>query len=290
MPRGEGNPQLEDGFARIASEILEAIARTPLTDYESRCIHHLWRQTYGWINTKTHQAKKFDEISYGKWAGKTNIARRNVIRTLSRLTGRGIIFKRVKAGSRLIEWGFNKRWKEWVVSTGTPPDAETEAENKAEGVVSAETLVSTQTPPVVATETPKVVATETPTIDKKDIFKRLLRLGADDLLKFLQGLPGWKVDDQADQQWLVDFLADYPEFNLKTAKACRDWWSGKHDAKDQGAWKNRVRNWLDKGRKIAKDSAETESTRQPARRTRSTRPGKVPTAEELKEQERRLGL
>jgi D-alanyl-D-alanine carboxypeptidase len=42
-----GNPQLEGGYARTANEILEALARTPMTDHENRCVHFLFRKTYG---------------------------------------------------------------------------------------------------------------------------------------------------------------------------------------------------------------------------------------------------
>jgi phage replication O-like protein O len=117
-PQRKGIPQLEDGFARIANEILEAIARTPLSDYESRCVHFLWRKTYGWRNPTSGESKKVDVISRTQWAEGTDMLRRHVDRVLIRLTKRNIITKQIVYRStrpkRVILWGFQKRYKEWL--------------------------------------------------------------------------------------------------------------------------------------------------------------------------------
>ena len=129
MGYGGGNPQLEDGFARIANEILEATARTTLTDYQSRCVHLLWRKTYGWQN-KSGKAKKTDTIAYGQWAEGTAIDRRAVRRTLQTLVDRHIFTKGEvrKAGKNPINiWGFQKKYTDWVgyipvqVGSSQPP-------------------------------------------------------------------------------------------------------------------------------------------------------------------------
>ena len=111
----EGIPQLEDGFTRIANEILEAIARTPLSDYESRCVHFLWRKTYGWQNPDG-QSKKVDVISHTQWAEGTDIPRWHIDRVLTRLAKRRIITKQevYRGTRRVILWGFQKRYKEWL--------------------------------------------------------------------------------------------------------------------------------------------------------------------------------
>jgi len=115
QPQRRGIPQLEDGFARIANELLEAIARTPLSDYESRCVHFLWRKTYGWQNP-SGESKKVDVISRTQWAEGTGMPRRHVDRVLIRLTKRNIITKQIvyRGTRRIILWGFQKRYKEWL--------------------------------------------------------------------------------------------------------------------------------------------------------------------------------
>ena len=121
MPERQGVPQLEDGFARIANEILEAIARTPLSDYESRCVHFLWRKTYGWQNPNG-ESKKVDVISEPQWAEGTGIPRRHITRVLNRLVARKVFTKEViyHGKSRRILWGFQKRYKEWVAPKQVP--------------------------------------------------------------------------------------------------------------------------------------------------------------------------
>ena len=42
------SPQLENGFTRVANELLEAILRTQLSSREQKCLLAVARETYGW--------------------------------------------------------------------------------------------------------------------------------------------------------------------------------------------------------------------------------------------------
>ncbi len=48
-----GSPQLEDGYTRIANELLEAIASAPMTLGQIRICLFLVRNTYGFGGKKT---------------------------------------------------------------------------------------------------------------------------------------------------------------------------------------------------------------------------------------------
>jgi len=186
----EGIPQLEDGFTRIANEILEAIARTPLSDYESRCVHFLWRKTYGWQNPNG-QSKKVDVISHTQWAEGTDIPRWHIDRVLTRLAKRKIITKQeiYRGARRVILWGFQKRYKEWlspkqvtlqsqlspnqVTGEVSPKEVTDKAELSPKQVTSPIQLSSIQrraSPKQVTISSPKQVITkdnkDTPTKDK----------------------------------------------------------------------------------------------------------------------------
>jgi len=180
----EGIPQLEDGFTRIANEILEAIARTPLSDYESRCIHLLWRKTYGWQNP-SGESKKVDVISHTQWAKGTGIPRRHVDRVLTRLTKRNVIMKEViyRGAKRIILWGFQKRYKEWLSPEQVMPRIQPSPKEVTDGVsptqVIGEVKVSpkevtsrVQTSPIQGRLSPKQVTQLSPkevqTKDNKD--------------------------------------------------------------------------------------------------------------------------
>jgi phage replication O-like protein O len=94
-------PQLENGYTKIANEILEALALTQLSGYQVRCLFYLLRKTYGW------QGKKCDRISLSQWMDGTGLKKSHVCRTLNELTDRNIV---TKNGNK---YGFNKQYQGW---------------------------------------------------------------------------------------------------------------------------------------------------------------------------------
>lgn len=102
-------PLWENGFSGMPNEILEAICHLPLTDYESRCVHLLWRKTYGW-------QKHEDVIAYSQWSSGTGIDRRQVRRTLATLVSRQVINKKkftLPGKNALLVWSFQGDWTRW---------------------------------------------------------------------------------------------------------------------------------------------------------------------------------
>ena len=59
-------PQLEDGYVRIANELLEAIIRAPLSKRELMIVLAVVRKTYGY-------GKKTDDISLSQLAQMTGV-------------------------------------------------------------------------------------------------------------------------------------------------------------------------------------------------------------------------
>ena len=72
------NPQLENGYTRIANELLEAIIRFPFNGSQLRLFLFLIRKTYGY-------QKKMDNISISQFVKATGLNRRTVVRELKRL-------------------------------------------------------------------------------------------------------------------------------------------------------------------------------------------------------------
>ena len=105
------NIQLENGnWSRIHNDIWTALARTPLSGAEFRCLMFLFRKTYG-------SQKKADAISLSQWAEGTAMKRQNVWRELRRLIDRRVIYMIPNGAKRPATWGFNKYIEEWVVTT-----------------------------------------------------------------------------------------------------------------------------------------------------------------------------
>ena len=275
MPGYEGIPQLEDGFARIANEILEAIARTPLSDYESRCVHFLWRKTYGWQNP-SGDSKKVDVISHTQWARSTGIPRRHINRVLTRLAKRNIITKGViyQGTRRIILWGFQKRYKEWlspkeVTNRIQPsPNEVTEQVSPKQEIGKAkvspkEVTNRIQPSPIQGKVSPKEVTQLSPkqvhTKDSKDTSIKdslLIRQEEKKILEVLKSLPGWKYNQKEDLAWLHDLMDEFNNVSYFNLKSCREYHSDKIAKK--GPWKNRIRQWLKHEMKFEKGGRNGE--------------------------------
>jgi phage replication O-like protein O len=94
------HPDLSNGYTKIANEIVEALARTYLTSYETRVLYAILRKTYGW-------EKKEDWISISQFVEITGLHRSHISRSLLLLSLRNIITKR---GNKI---SFNKYWSQW---------------------------------------------------------------------------------------------------------------------------------------------------------------------------------
>ncbi len=96
------SPQLENGYTKIANEILEALAKTQLSGYQSRVIFVIWRKLYGFH-------KKEDWIPISQIVEATNIHKAHISRTLKELIQRQIV---TKIGNNKVT--FQKDYEKWV--------------------------------------------------------------------------------------------------------------------------------------------------------------------------------
>ena len=103
------NPQLEDGYTRIANEIIEQLAQVQLAGHETRVLMVIWRKTYGW-------KKKIDMIALSQFEKITGLPKVKCSEALTRLSDRNIITKKVpENGNRnVITYGFNKCFSQWI--------------------------------------------------------------------------------------------------------------------------------------------------------------------------------
>lgn len=95
------NPQIENGFTAIANELLEAIYKVSLSDYEHRIFWLIVRKTYGY-------KKKLDWIAQRQIVDETGINKQNVSRTIKKLLAKKMITKEKK------QIGIQKDYDNWV--------------------------------------------------------------------------------------------------------------------------------------------------------------------------------
>jgi len=102
------SPQTENGWTKIADEILEALAQVQISGHEWRLVMGLLRKTYGF-------GKKSDDISLTQWEKLTGLERRRVNEGLKRLERRGIIII-VRHGTgrgHTSTYSFQKDYDRW---------------------------------------------------------------------------------------------------------------------------------------------------------------------------------
>jgi len=103
------NPQLEDGYTKIANEILEALCRVNLSPYESRVLHYLIRKTYGW-------EKKEDWISLFQFAEGIGLDRRHAYRAIKSLLNKRMVVI-CRDDKKHPKYGFQKDYQKWKLSS-----------------------------------------------------------------------------------------------------------------------------------------------------------------------------
>ena len=96
------NPQLEDGYTRIANEIIEALMRIYLPGNQWQVLLCIIRKTYGF-------RKKVDLIANYQIVEATGLPKSTVSRALRRLEQQGLINRSGKS------IGFQKDWEQWMV-------------------------------------------------------------------------------------------------------------------------------------------------------------------------------
>ena len=106
------SPQLENGYTKIANEIMDAFSNIRIAGEQMQCLMFILRKTYGYH-------KKEDSISLSQFAEATGLRKQHICRALNALRDRNIIV--TKNGNRNITtYSFNKSYKKWLPKMVTP--------------------------------------------------------------------------------------------------------------------------------------------------------------------------
>jgi phage replication O-like protein O len=107
-----GRPQLEDGFTRIAHEILLNTARHKFNGTQRGIMDIVWRFTYGY-------RRKWAELSLTDLAEPIDATKGQVDRELKSLIARKVILVKSLPGQKRA-LGFNKNYGQWLSKDGKP--------------------------------------------------------------------------------------------------------------------------------------------------------------------------
>lgn len=97
-------PQLEDGYTRIANELLEALAHTRIPGQARQIFDVIVRKTYGF-------SKKVDHISLSQFCLATGMGKTHVSRSIKKLLSMNMIIK--KDNGHIVSYSVNKHYSTW---------------------------------------------------------------------------------------------------------------------------------------------------------------------------------
>jgi len=122
-------PQLENGYTKIANEILEHLSKPGINGCEYRILLYIIRKTYGYNKTQ-------DVIALSQFQKGTLMNRSQVVNTIKKLVHKRIL---VKENSL---YKFNKKWHEWLVHKRIQAVTSTQKDTSAS--TQKDTFTSTQ--------------------------------------------------------------------------------------------------------------------------------------------------
>lgn len=100
------SPQLENGYTKIANEIMNALVAYRIPGEQMQCLLFIIRKTYGFN-------KKEDAISNKQFCDATGLKRSSVCRAINGLIDKNIVSK--KANKVVPTYRFNKNYSKWKV-------------------------------------------------------------------------------------------------------------------------------------------------------------------------------
>lgn len=105
LGQGMTSPQTEDGYTRIANELLDAILRYPFSKRELNIVLAVVRKTYGYN-------KKSDDMTLTQLAELASIDLAHVSRTVAALVEKNVLLKQQGRYGYII--GINKKYNTWA--------------------------------------------------------------------------------------------------------------------------------------------------------------------------------
>jgi len=104
MENSKANPQLENGYVRIANELFEAMGKYPFSGAELKILIVIIRLTYGW-------GLKQNVISFSKIAYLSSLDARYIKRVVKRLVQDKVLIKYKHQRNNIL--GVNKDYLSW---------------------------------------------------------------------------------------------------------------------------------------------------------------------------------
>ena len=155
------SPQCEDGYTKIANDIMDALVRFRIPGEERQVLDCIIRKTYGW-------GKKTDRISLSQFCEATGMKKPNVVRSIHSLLSKMIIVVIKSDNDSSHVYGINKDYDQWkplskkiTLSKVITPIIKSDNESLSKVIPTKEkketiTKEKTPLPPKPKTQNPKI--------------------------------------------------------------------------------------------------------------------------------------
>ena len=199
------SPQLQNGYARVANEIFEALAKTSLNGSQFRIILAIIRENYG-----RDGGRKFAHLPTRTLSTMTGLPARSVRRELSRLISIGVLSRLGDTPRHL--YGFQKDYDKWSLKIrggadqSDRPDQSDPRTNRTEKAVQSDRNGS----PIILSGRKKKKHAASPHADPR--FKPILDFYFRRVGEITGSRPDW---DGADGNQLKAWLKEHPEENIE---------------------------------------------------------------------------
>jgi phage replication O-like protein O len=230
----EASPQLENGYTRLANELLDALISAGLTSRQWAVVMAIIRKTYGFN-------KKADEIGLSQLNLMTGIDKAHLSRTVRELETARVIHR--EAGTHGHSLSINKQHKQWGLLKEQPQlPKEQQLPNKQLGVAERATLgvAESATKGLPKEQPQKTRLKNKGKTTPKDMSAVAL---AERFDRFYSGYPKKRNRAQAEKAFAKlnpdDSLLQIMLEAVEVAKRCRDDWR-----KDGGQFIPYAASWL----------------------------------------------
>jgi len=243
------NPQVEDGYCKIANKIMEALSHTRIPGEARQILDVIIRKTYGWN-------KKEDMISHSQFAEITGLSRGNVYRGLNKLKQMNLIVlvpSKARAGSCI--YSINKDFDTWkrLPSKTQVPSKKKQLPSKVKAKLPSKTQVTKDKKDTIQKK-------EGPDSHESDFPTKL----SERFIEILNRFP-WDVIKNEDCRWFEERIENNLQYSgtLNLWEELEGWeiWLEKELRSKMGKKRNRfpknfklsIHNWLKKAIEFKKN-------------------------------------
>jgi phage replication O-like protein O len=101
------SPQIEDGYTKIANEIMDALCKIRIPGEEMQVLNTIFRKTYGWNKCE-------DAISLSQFVETTGMNKPHIIQSIKGLLLKKVITITENGNAHAKVYKFNKNYDQWI--------------------------------------------------------------------------------------------------------------------------------------------------------------------------------